>query len=96
MIYKPGWGGILPIEQPFKRVPEPPRNHCGHLRDTPLELSRGLNSIIGARGTCKSTIVETIRFLFDDDEARVAEPSAATKPPVSNPAGRRLHDLARV
>lgn len=45
----------------------------GHLRDTPLELSSGLNCIIGARGTCKSTIVETIRFLFDDDLGRVSE-----------------------
>lgn len=45
----------------------------GHLRDVPVELSPGLNCIIGARGTCKSTIVETIRFLFDNDQARVAE-----------------------
>jgi DNA repair ATPase RecN len=45
----------------------------GHLRDVPVELSPGLNCIIGARGTCKSTIVETIRFLFDNDQTRVAE-----------------------
>src|SRR5690349_9908545 len=45
----------------------------GHLRDVPLELAPGLNCIIGARGTCKSTIVETIRFLFNDDEKRVEQ-----------------------
>lgn len=45
----------------------------GHLRDIPIEFVDGLNCIIGARGTCKSTIVETIRFLFDDDRERVAE-----------------------
>lgn len=45
----------------------------GHLRDVPLDLSPGLNCIIGARGTCKSTIVETIRFVFDDDPGRVEE-----------------------
>jgi predicted ATPase len=45
----------------------------GHLAEVPLELARGLNCIIGARGTCKSTIVETIRFLYEDDPRRVAE-----------------------
>jgi AAA domain, putative AbiEii toxin, Type IV TA system len=45
----------------------------GHLRDVSIEFVPGLNCIIGARGTCKSTIVETIRFLFDSDRERVAE-----------------------
>ena len=45
----------------------------GHLRDASIEFASGLNCIIGARGTCKSTIVETIRFLFDDDHERVTE-----------------------
>jgi predicted ATPase len=45
----------------------------GHLAEIPLELVNGLNCIIGARGTCKSTIVETIRFLYDDDPGRVEE-----------------------
>ncbi len=45
----------------------------GHLRDVSIEFSSGLNCIIGSRGTCKSTIVETIRFLFDDDRKRVEE-----------------------
>lgn len=44
----------------------------GHLQGVPLEFADGLNCIIGARGTCKSTIVETIRFVFDDDEERVS------------------------
>jgi predicted ATPase/uncharacterized protein YukE len=45
----------------------------GYLRNVPLEFGPGLNCIIGARGTCKSTIVETIRFLFDDDRPRIEE-----------------------
>lgn len=45
----------------------------GHLRDAQVDLAPGLNCIIGARGTCKSTIVETIRFLFDNDRDRIAE-----------------------
>jgi energy-coupling factor transporter ATP-binding protein EcfA2 len=45
----------------------------GHLAEIPLELAGGLNCIIGARGTCKSTIVETIRFLYDDDPGRIKE-----------------------
>lgn len=45
----------------------------GHLERAPLAFVPGLNCIIGARGTCKSTIVETLRFLFDSDPSRVAE-----------------------
>jgi hypothetical protein len=45
----------------------------GHLADALLEFSPNLTCIIGARGTCKSTIAETIRFLFNDDEERIAE-----------------------
>jgi predicted ATPase len=45
----------------------------GHLKEVDLEFVPGLNCIIGSRGTCKSTIVETIRFLFDDDRPRVEE-----------------------
>lgn len=54
------------------------RASSGYLRDCPVEFTEGLNCIIGARGTCKSTIVETIRFVFDCDPARVAE---LAKPP---------------
>lgn len=44
----------------------------GFLEECPLEFSPGLNCIIGARGTCKSTLVESIRFVFDCDPDRVA------------------------
>lgn len=43
----------------------------GYLQTCPVEFAPGLNCIIGARGTCKSTIVETIRFIFDCDPSRV-------------------------
>ncbi|HUA65811.1 MAG TPA: AAA family ATPase [Alphaproteobacteria bacterium] len=43
----------------------------GFLQKAPIEFSSGLNCIIGARGTCKSTIVETIRFLFNTDKDKV-------------------------
>ena len=45
----------------------------GHLRDVELAFSPGLNCIIGARGTCKSTIVETLRFLFNSEPDRIHE-----------------------
>ena len=45
----------------------------GHLRDVGLDFSPGLNCIIGARGTCKSTIVETLRFLFNSEPERIVE-----------------------
>jgi predicted ATPase len=33
----------------------------------------GLTCIIGARGTCKSTLIESIRFAFDADKRKIAE-----------------------
>lgn len=36
----------------------------GYLQNAPVSFADGLTCIIGARGTCKSTIVETIRFLY--------------------------------
>ena len=59
----------------------------GFLEDCPVDLGRGLTCIIGARGTCKSTLIESIRFAFELEEDRVAtlvgegdhgEPSALT------------------
>lgn len=44
---------------------------AGFLKEAPVVFSPGLTCIIGARGTCKSTLVETIRFLFDLDPKRV-------------------------
>ncbi len=48
------------------------RTSDGYLREATLEFSQGLTCIIGARGTCKSTIVETIRFLHDLEPDRIA------------------------
>jgi DNA repair ATPase RecN len=47
------------------------KTSAGYLKNAPIEFSDGLNCIIGARGTCKSTIVETIRFAFDCDPDKV-------------------------
>lgn len=41
----------------------------GYLRNATITFAEGLTCIIGARGTCKSTIVETIRFAHDPDPA---------------------------
>lgn len=45
----------------------------GFLQNSPVEFSPNLNCIIGARGTCKSTLIESIRFAFDHDSERVRE-----------------------
>ena len=44
----------------------------GYLQACPIEFGPGLNCIIGARGTCKSTIVEAIRFAFDCEPEKIA------------------------
>ena len=44
----------------------------GFLEDCPVEFAPGLTCIIGARGTCKSTLIESIRFGFEMEKARVA------------------------
>jgi chromosome segregation ATPase len=43
----------------------------GYLQTCPLKFTPGLNCIIGARGTCKSTIVETIRFVFNYEPSKI-------------------------
>lgn len=45
--------------------------NTGFLKDAKVEFAPGLTCIIGARGTCKSTLVETIRFVFDHDPSRI-------------------------
>src|ERR1017187_1924773 len=45
----------------------------GYLEKAPIAFSPNLTCIIGARGTCKSTIVETIRFVFNCDTDRRIE-----------------------
>jgi hypothetical protein len=44
---------------------------AGYLEGSPVSFAPGLNCVIGARGTCKSTLMETIRFAFDHDADRV-------------------------
>lgn len=44
---------------------------AGYLENAPVEFAPGLTCIIGARGTCKSTLVESLRFAFDSDSDRV-------------------------
>jgi hypothetical protein len=44
---------------------------AGYMEGSRVEFSDGLTCIIGARGTCKSTVVETIRFAFACDKKRV-------------------------
>lgn len=45
----------------------------GFLEEARISFNDGLNCIIGARGTCKSTLIETIRFVFNNDEKRIEE-----------------------
>jgi predicted ATPase len=45
----------------------------GFLQNVDLEFKAGLNCIIGARGTCKSTLVESIRFAFNCGDRKVEQ-----------------------
>ena len=45
----------------------------GYLEDCSIDFAEGLTCIIGARGTCKSTLIESIRFAFDYDQERVKQ-----------------------
>jgi uncharacterized coiled-coil DUF342 family protein len=47
------------------------RTNSGFLQNCPVEFSPGVNCIIGARGTCKTTLVESIRFAFDFEPDQV-------------------------
>jgi DNA repair exonuclease SbcCD ATPase subunit len=47
--------------------------NSGFLENVVIPFSAQLTCIIGARGTCKSTVVESIRFAFNSDERRVAD-----------------------
>ncbi len=47
--------------------------NSGFLEQCKVEFSPSLTCIIGARGTCKSTVVECVRFAFDTGQERVAE-----------------------
>jgi predicted ATPase len=52
--------------------------NSGFLEQCKVEFSPELTCIIGARGTCKSTVVESVRFAFDSDRERVTELTAHT------------------
>ena len=52
---------------------------AGFLQDAPIHFAPGLTCIIGSRGTCKSTVVETLRFAFNCDPTRVKELIASQK-----------------
>ena len=47
--------------------------NSGFLENVVVPFSPQLTCIIGARGTCKSTVVESVRFAFDSDENRIAD-----------------------
>jgi DNA repair ATPase RecN len=44
---------------------------AGYLQNASVSFADGLTCVIGARGTCKSTVVESIRFAFDCNADRV-------------------------
>lgn len=44
---------------------------AGFLEHCHVEFAPGLTCIIGARGTCKTTLIESIRFVFNQSEERV-------------------------
>lgn len=54
---------------------------AGFLKNAELEFAPGLTCIIGARGTCKSTVVESIRFAFDSDARKIEELCSSPGPP---------------
>lgn len=56
---------------------------AGFLENAKIEFAEGLNCIIGSRGTCKSTIVESIRFAFDRGSRRIEELSGKSDQPGS-------------
>ena len=45
---------------------------AGFLEEATIEFAPGLTCVIGARGTCKSTLIESIRFAFEQDERTTA------------------------
>lgn len=71
--------------------------NSGYLEDCRVEFAAGLTCIIGARGTCKSTVVETLRFVFGVDgidKARLDELTATERSDVNIPP-TPLHGLLR-
>jgi ABC-type cobalamin/Fe3+-siderophores transport system ATPase subunit len=57
----------------------------GFLQNVDLEFKAGLNCIIGARGTCKSTLVESIRFAFNCGDQKIEQ--LTKQPKLDQPQG---------
>ena len=47
--------------------------NSGFLEQCKVDFSPNLTCIIGARGTCKSTLAETVRFAFQSGTERIRE-----------------------
>ena len=56
------------------------RTTAGFLQGALVDFAPGLTCIIGARGTCKSTLVETMRFAFNCNPDRVELLLSTSKP----------------
>ena len=57
--------------RPMPTFIESLRTTAGFLQGAQVDFAPGLTCVIGARGTCKSTLVETIRFAFNCNPERV-------------------------
>jgi len=66
----------------------------GHLRNVQIEFAEGLTCVIGARGTCKSTIIETIRFVHNLGPSGVSESTDSDPLHAKGPAGLLQATLA--
>lgn len=68
----------------------------GYLKGVSIDFAPGLTCIIGARGTCKSTIVETLRFAHDLDPSRIEIllDTADPRSPAQGPRGLLRETLA--
>ena len=61
-------------ELPLRKVQlKSVQTNSGFLERCSVAFAPQLTCIIGARGTCKSTVVESIRFAFDADRERIIE-----------------------
>lgn len=67
---------------------------AGFLQQSPITFAAGLTCLIGARGTCKSTVIETLRFVFNCDINRVEQLCAVSDPMVVA-EGPSTHGLIR-
>ena len=65
----------------------------GFLRNVAIEFPDELCCIIGARGTCKSTVIESLRFVIDADKDRV---DALTNGAKKGPKDPTYHGMVAV